>query len=243
MEQLKWATKRAWWSHCNSFRPAQKHLIIQHIWRRLLLCSSITCCIPWWNSMYVALHDKWLCLLFSKCLVTFMYGFVLVCSMWQQNCPGKWVCALVWTNTLFLLQVLELYGGCLSFLLSFFLSPSLFQAFCKANHFSAHIDLDCFSISLVDAFSYPFNSVWVQDFIHLQNSKGKIKLANMTWLCVMPLCALLQSYHINNDQIHRQAPQLIRNRDIRVCYTIEKHKDAKSGMHLGKREFCGSRHN
>ena len=203
------------------FPTAQKRSVVQHVWRWLPLCSSTTYCIPWWNSIYVTLHDKWLCLLLSKCSVTLMYGFI-----WWAACDSR----IAWVNEYVLWSEQThhfcykcwscMADVCLSFLLSFFLPPSLLQAFCKANYFSAHIDLDCFSISLVDAFSYPLNPVWVQGFIHLQNRKGKIKIASVSCHCVMPFCMLLQSYHVYNDQSHRQVLQLIHKREIMVCYPI-----------------------
>lgn len=141
------------------FPPAQKCSIVRHVWRRLPLCFSITYCIPWWNSIYVTLHDKWPRLLLSKCEVTLMYGFVWCAAcdsriarvneyvLWSEQthrfCYKRWSC---------------MADVCLSFLLFFFLPPSLLQAFCKANYFSAHIDLDCFSISLVDEFFLPLES-------------------------------------------------------------------------------------
>lgn len=51
-----------------------------------------------------------------------------VCLVWQQNCPGKRVCALLQTDTSLLLRVLELHGRCLSFLLALFLSSALSAA-------------------------------------------------------------------------------------------------------------------
>lgn len=71
------------------FPPAQKCSIVQRVWRRLPLCSSITYCIPWWNSIYVTLHDKWPRLLLSKCSVTLMYGFV-----WCAACDSR----IAWVN-------------------------------------------------------------------------------------------------------------------------------------------------
>lgn len=122
----------------------------RRVWRRLPLCSSITRCIPRWNSIYVKLHDKRPRLLLSKCSVTLMYGFVWCAAcdsriarvneylLWSEQthrfCYNCWSC---------------MADVCLSFLLSFFLPPSLLQAFCKANYFSAHVDWGRFSAGVV----------------------------------------------------------------------------------------------
>lgn len=125
-------------------------------------------------------------------------------------------------------------------------SPSFFhpllQPFCKADYFSAHIDLDCFSISSVDAFSYPLEFC-VGARVHLQNRKGKTETVKVSLPGVMPhsLYTAVESPH--NDQSHGQLLELVCNRGaVGLLPHLIKHNVPKGGVCLGEREFSHSRY-